>query len=62
MYLMSWKYVQRNDETGAYRTVNAPNLVDLGDIDIDNLQDGQIIKWDAQNQKFVNANESNGQS
>ena len=29
---------------------------------MNNLQDGQIIKWDEENQKFVNANESGGSS
>lgn len=37
-------------------------LSDLSDIDLTNLQDGQIIKWDATAGKFVNANESGGGS
>lgn len=45
---------------------NKPNvpvsLSDLSDIDLTNLQDGQIIKWDATAGKFVNANESGGGS
>ena len=64
---MAWKYVQRNDETGAYRTTSSggggsSNLADLEDVDLNNLEDGQIIKWDATNEKFVNANESGGSS
>ena len=66
---MAWKYVQRNDETGAYRTTDqggggggSSTLAGLDDVDLNNLQNGQIIKWDATNHKFVNANESGGNS
>ena len=37
-----------------------PELVQLSDVDVNNLQDGQIIKWNATTQKFENANESGG--
>ena len=38
---------------------SVPNrLSDLSDIDLSNIQNGQIIKWDATNNKWVNANEN----
>jgi hypothetical protein len=37
-----------------------PNLSQLSDVDIDSLSNGQILKWDATNLKWINANESGG--
>lgn len=37
-----------------------PDLVDLSDVDVSQLADGQILKWDATNGKWVNAAESGG--
>lgn len=38
----------------------ASALSDLTDVDLNNLANGQILKWDATNQKWINANESGG--
>lgn len=37
-----------------------PNLSQLSDVNISSLSNGQILKWDAENSKWVNANESGG--
>lgn len=62
--MSDWKNVQYKD--GKMRTGEggggSSTLAGLDDVDLNNLQDGQIIKWDATNQKFVNANESGGSS
>lgn len=63
--MSDWKNVQYKD--GKMRTSESggggsSTLAGLDDVDLDNLQDGQIIKWDATNEKFVNANESGGSS
>lgn len=39
---------------------NSSTLSDLTDVDLNNLQNGQVIKWDTANGKWVNANESGG--
>jgi hypothetical protein len=62
--MSDWKNVQYKD--GKMRTGEggggggSSTLAGLDDVDLNNLQDGQIIKWDATNNKFVNANESGG--
>ena len=38
------------------------NITDLSDVAVDNIQNGQVLKWDATQGKFVNANESGGGS
>lgn len=38
------------------------NITDLSDVEVSNIQNGQILKWDATREKFVNANESGGGS
>jgi len=38
------------------------NITDLSDVAVDNIQNGQVLKWDATQEKFVNANESGGGS
>ena len=38
----------------------ASAVSDLTDVDLDNLSDGQILKWNATAQKWENANESGG--
>lgn len=64
--MSDWKNVQYKD--GKMRTSEggggggSSTLAGLDDVDLNNLQDGQIIKWDATNEKFVNANESGGSS
>lgn len=63
--MSDWKNVQYKD--GKMRTSKSggggsSTLAGLDDVDLDNLQDGQIIKWDATNEKFINANESGGSS
>lgn len=64
--MSDWKNVQYKD--GKMRTSSggggggSSTLAGLDDVDLNNLQDGQIIKWDATNQKFINANESGGDS
>ena len=40
--------------------LTTPDLVDLPDVDITHISDGQILKWDAYNNKFINANENAG--
>lgn len=37
--------------------LTTPNLVGLPDVDVSNIADGQLLKWDATNSKWVNANE-----
>lgn len=39
-----------------------PDLEDLGDVNIQTLTDGQILKWDATNSEWVNGDESGGGS
>ena len=61
--MSDWKNVQYKD--GKLRTNNggsggASALSDLTDVDLTNIADGQILKWDATNSKWVNANESGG--
>ena len=36
------------------------NITDLSDVAVDNIQNGQVLKWDATQEKFINANESGG--
>lgn len=36
------------------------NITDLSDVAVDNIQNGQVLKWDATQEKFVNADESGG--
>ena len=38
----------------------ASAISDLTDVDLDNLSDGQILKWNATTQKWENADESGG--
>ena len=38
------------------------NITDLSDVAVDNIQNGQVLKWDATQEKFVNADESGGGS
>lgn len=62
---MSWKYVQRN-ENGQYKTTEggggggSSTFADLEDVDLSNLQDGQVPKYNSSTQKWENANESGG--
>lgn len=63
--MSDWKNVQYKD--GKLRTNNggsggASALSGLTDVDLTNIADGQILKWDATNSKWVNANESSGSS
>lgn len=63
--MSDWKNVQYKDgklRTGEGGGGGASALSDLTDVDLTNLADGQIIKWDATNSKWVNANESGGGS
>jgi len=60
---MSWKYVQRDTETGAYRTTDesaGSTFAGLSDVNFSNLQDGQVPKYNASTQKWENADESGG--
>lgn len=61
--MSDYKNVQYKD--GKLRTNNsgsggASSLSDLTDVDLTNIADGQILKWDATNSKWVNTNESGG--
>lgn len=63
--MSDWKNVQYKD--GKLRTNNggsggASALSDLTDVDLTDIADGQILKWDATNSKWINANESGGYS
>ena len=63
--MSDWKNIQYKD--GKMRTSSgggggASALSDLTDVDLTNIADGQILKWDATNSKWVNANESGGGS
>lgn len=63
---MSWKNVQRNTETGQYRThegsSSASALTDLTDVNVSSPSDGQVLKYDSTTQKWKNENESGGGS
>ena len=58
---MAWKNVQY--ENGKYRTSSgggggSSTFADLEDVDLSNLQDGQVPKYNATTGKWENANES----
>ena len=59
---MAWKNVQY--ENGKYRTGSSgggsSTFADLEDVDLSNLQDGQVPKYNSSTQKWENANESGG--
>ena len=62
---MAWKYVQYDN--GKYRTTDqgggggggASALADLTDVDISSPSNGQILKYDETNSKWVNVANSN---
>lgn len=62
--MSDWKNVQYKD--GKMRTSEggggggSSTFAGLDDVDFSNLQDGQVAKYDAQNEKWVNADESGG--
>lgn len=55
---MAWKNVQY--ENGKYKTSSggggASALADLDDVNITSATDGQVLKYDSQNDKWVNGN------
>lgn len=59
---MAWKNVQY--ENGKMRTSEggggSSTFADLEDVDLSNLQDGQVPKYNSSTQKWENANESGG--
>lgn len=60
---MAWKNVQY--ENGKYRTSEgggggASNFADLDDVSFNNIQNGQVPKYNSTTQKWENANESGG--
>lgn len=64
---MSWKYVQRNDESGQYRTTDeggggggSSTFAGLDDVGFSNLQDGQVPKYNSSTGKWENDDESGG--
>lgn len=38
------------------------NITDLDDVDVNDIEDGQVLAWDADSEKFVNVNQSGGYS
>lgn len=61
--MSDWKNVQYKDgkfKTGAGGGGGSSTFAGLDDVNFSNLQDGQVVKYDAQNQKWVNADESGG--
>jgi len=65
-YVQDADYVHTdNNFTNEDKTAigNIPeNITDLSDVAVDNIQNGQVLKWDATQEKFVNADESGGGS
>lgn len=61
-----WRYVQRNKTNGQYRTTDegggggSSTFAGLSDVDLSNLQNGQVPKYNSATQKWENANESGG--
>ena len=62
---MSWKYVQRNDETGQYRTTDqggggggSSTFAGLDDVSFTNLADSQVPKYNSNTQKWENEENS----
>lgn len=61
-----WKYVQRNKTNGQYRTTDegggggSSTLAGLTDVNLSSPSDGQILKYDAENDEWVNDDESGG--
>ena len=60
-----WKYVQRNKNTGQYKTTEeggggggSSTLAGLDDVNISSATDGQVLKYDDATSKWVNANQS----
>ena len=55
---------QKSDPTKVYYVTDYPAsgiaVDDLTDVDLTNISDGQILKWNATSQKWQNANESGG--
>ena len=65
MNMSDWKNVQYKDgklRTGEGGGGGSSTFAGLDDVDFSNLQDGQVAKYDAQNEKWINANESGGSS
>lgn len=64
--MSDWKNVQYKD--GKYRTSSgggggsASALTDLDDVNVSSPSDGQVLKYDDTENKWVNANESGGSS
>ena len=61
--MSDWKNVQYKD--GKYRTSDeggggASALTDLSDVNVSSPSNGQVLKYDAQNEKWVNEDESGG--
>ena len=63
-YVQDADYVHTNnnftDEDKAAIGGIPENITDLSDVEVSNIQNGQVLKWDATQEKFVNANESGG--
>lgn len=60
-----WKYLQYNIETGQKRTGDGPSggsstFAGLEDVNLSNLQNGQVPKYNSTTHKWENANESGG--
>lgn len=60
-----WKYLQYNVETGQKRTGDGPSggsstFAGLDDVSFDNLQNGQVPKYNSETGKWENADESGG--
>lgn len=60
-----WKYLQYNVENGQKRTGDGPSggsstFAGLDDVNLSNLQNGQVPKYNSTTHKWENANESGG--
>lgn len=59
-YLLSAAVGDINDRLDGL--VIPEDITDLNDVDINNIQDGQVLAWDEETEKFVNVNQSAGAS
>lgn len=54
---------QNIEETKAYvRNHAIANIADIGDVELNNLQNGQVLKYDSVNEKWINRNDDSGGS
>lgn len=58
--ILTITYTDGDTDTIEIPTVGASALEDLGDVNLNDLTDNQILKYDSSSAKWINANESGG--